>query len=171
MKKTLFVALLSVAALAACGKKKAAAPAGADACAAGAKTLAAVTFADVKKQHPKVDPAGEGALAGAVQASCVGDKWGEDVAKCYADAKSQADLQSCTKLLSKDQQQAFDKDLKSVSFDEPAPAGSGSAATPPAEGSGAAEGSAHAEGSAEGSAHAEGGAEGSAHAEGSAATP
>ena len=136
MPKTLLVAMLSVAALAGCGKKKASPPASAEACAGAAHNLAAILFADVKQQHPNVDASGETTLAGTVQTSCVGDQWGEDIAKCYTDGKNQADLKSCAKLFTKEQDRAFDMVLKTVDFTEPAPAGGGGAA--PAAGGGSA---------------------------------
>jgi len=120
-----FAAMISTAA--ACGGKKSdtpATPATSDACAAAAKNLAAISFLAVKKAHPTVDGAGELAIATEAQTSCTTSQWSAEAAKCYADGKTEAELKTCAKLLTHEQDQAFDKALKKIDFDVAAPAGS-----------------------------------------------
>src|SRR2546430_10261185 len=106
MKKIsiVFVAALSLAALG-CKKKG-----GGGDCAAAMDHAMEVGKGDMAKQ-PGMDDKKMAEMKAMMVNHCTTDKWGDDVLKCYMDAKDSAGLQPCMTKLKKEQSDALMADM------------------------------------------------------------
>jgi hypothetical protein len=91
---------------------------------------------DMKKQAEAMMKEMAPKMKSAMTKSCTDDKWSADVLKCINDAKAEADMDKCQKMLTKEQQANVEKAM-SEAMGMPAKAGGDEDKAPPAEGSAA----------------------------------